>query len=677
MKQFNTLLTKSLFSAALLAACSGGAQAQVFKKLAVDNVPTTHRGTPSFADINNDGLMDLYLCGQRCDSNNETIGEGDDAKTQHKVVPELGDWWVFGSMMVNQGDGKFAYPTLSFGDRMDSYGLPPSLWNTTRWFDLNNDGNLDFISMGCCDGWGFDINEENDKKYILLFQNGGSENGYKFMQVPNNGNIPQGQNEADNWGRGKSNFSFADYDHDGLKDILVQMYYKEKENGEDKVSCRKVVLMKNMGDGTFKEMNVFAPIPYDQNPNPEGIFSISSADENDPEAETIISPIKNIRPMSNGAVAFADFDGDGWEDIIVTGWADGNNGGPTITFYKNNQDGTFKEVRNDDLFKLGISNGDVAVADFNNDGYLDFAITGEDKDWHKVGDLYINNGTGDFTFTRTTADGGNGMCKANATMMKAIDIDHDGFVDLMYSGYDDTHGKFATILLKGSETGFAEESNLGEIETGGFNSGGFDIGHFTSPTSLDVVGTGWFGQYGTNTEIYTNSYDTDEVEMPEAPKDVKTSYENGKLKISWNGENNGNGVGYNVYVKNKATGKISMILPADTETGTLKVLQDLQTTVRSDNHENMSYTLNVPNADYEVGVAAVNPDAVSSKFTKADYVATGIKNLSANDINAKATIYNVAGQIIATNVSASDVNTLPSGIYIVKTGNKTAKVTVK
>ena len=121
-----------------------------------------------------------------------------------------------------------------------------------------------------------------------------------------------------------------------------------------------------------------------------------------------------------------------------------------------------------------------------------------------------------------------------------------------------------------------------------------------------------------------------------------------------------------------------MILPADTETGTLKVLQDLQTTVRSDNHEEMSYTLNVPDANYEVGVAAVNPDAVSSKFTKVDHVATGIKNIdNTADAEAKATIYNVAGQVIATNIAANDVNNLPSGVYIVKAGNKTTKVTIK
>ena len=54
MRHFNSLLTKSLFSATLLA-MSAVANAQVFEKIADDAFLQTHRGAPAIADINNDG----------------------------------------------------------------------------------------------------------------------------------------------------------------------------------------------------------------------------------------------------------------------------------------------------------------------------------------------------------------------------------------------------------------------------------------------------------------------------------------------------------------------------------------------------------------------------------------------------------------------------------------------
>ena len=62
MRHFNSLLTKSLLSATLLA-MSAAANAQVFEKVADGAFLQTHRGAPAIADINNDGLMDIYYGG--------------------------------------------------------------------------------------------------------------------------------------------------------------------------------------------------------------------------------------------------------------------------------------------------------------------------------------------------------------------------------------------------------------------------------------------------------------------------------------------------------------------------------------------------------------------------------------------------------------------------------------
>ena len=137
-----------------------------------------------------------------------------------------------------------------------------------------------------------------------------------------------------------------------------------------------------------------------------------------------------------------------------------------------------------------------------------------------------------------------------------------------------------------------------------------------------------------------------------------------------------------------------MILPADIETGALKTIQDMQTALRSEDPTQMSYSITIPDADYEIGVSAVNPDAVCSKFAKADHVSTGIGHVNDNPSYIKAhavnggilaegeghvavAIYNAAGQLVAEGVSNKIIAVKGTGLYLVKTGNKTTKVFVR
>lgn len=685
MKHLNSLLTKSLFSATLLA-MSAGANAQVFQKM--DNVfMHTHRSAPSIADINNDGRMDIYYGGEQYSGKENPWG--------------IDSWWPMGMVFTNQGDGTFTglASTLHTGEGMEAdgtfsaFGLPPTIWNTTRWIDFNNDGNLDFISTGKS-GDGLDINQDtNGGCYTLLYKNGGAENGYKFALVPNTG-LVQGVNEGNDWGgnANKSSFSFADYDHDGYVDILMQVMYKYKEGDEDK-SKRVVALYKNNGDGTFTEQKVFKPIPYEDNPNPEGLFDII-VDENDP-LNTQYIPKMIMRPATHGAVAMGDLNGDGWPDIVYTGWTDGDNGGGSFQIYKNNGDGTFTEVDLSDKNFIPVQESEIALADVNNDGLLDIISFGTDNvsDSKKHADIYINKGEGDFSFDLQTAAGGNGLYGASESQIRVCDLNHDGLVDVISTGWSNINdfNNWGLHVQYQNEDGTFSEQGRGDLPALFYN-GGFELGHLLSSTSVDLFGTGEYS--GTAANLFKNTDETT-AEAPAAPTDVQASYAGGKLTVTWKGDEDNLGKSYNVYVKNKATGWISMLLPADTETGALKTIQDMQNAVRSDDPSEMSYTLNIPDADYEVGVSTVNPDAVCSAFAKAEHISTGIKNVSNNanadvkvvaveggvmaqgDGNAAVTVYNAAGQTIATGVTNKTIAVKAKGVVLVKVGSKTTKVVLK
>ena len=681
MRHFNSFLTKSLFSATLLA-MSAAVNAQVFEKIADDAFLHTHRSSPAIADINNDGLMDIYYGGEHY-SGNDNIWTVD-------------SWQPMGMVFINKGNSTFegfASTTHENGMNEDgtfkAFGLPPTIWNTTRWIDFNNDGNLDFISNGKS-GDGLSINEGvNGGCYTLLYKNGGAADNYKFALVANTG-LAQGVNECNEWGGNfsKSSISIGDYDHDGYADIVMQIYHKYMDGDEEKGE-RKLALYKNNGDGTFTEQKVFEPIPYESNPTPGGLFDMD-IDEND---NIVATPKKIMRPLSHGAVVMGDLNGDGWLDIVANGWADGDNGGGNTTIYKNNGDGTFSEVDLSGKDFEGLQESDLVMADVNNDGYLDIIAFGTPNDGSaKRTNIYLNNGDGEFNFTRSTAAEGNGLYGSAEAEVRVCDLNHDGLVDIISTGWSDTNGvnDWGTRVLFQNPDGTFELQDKGALPNLFYN-GGFELGHLTSANSVDLFGTGEFE--GTAAKLFKNTDET-EVEAPAAPTDVEASYKDGKLTVTWAGNEESLGTAYNVYVKNKETGWISMILPADTETGALKTIQDLQTAVRSDDPSSMSYTLNIPEANYEVGVSAVNPDAVCSAFTKAEYISTGIKTVSDNSNKevqviaveggilaqstnkAAVTVYNAAGQLVAKGVTNQVISTT-AGLYLVKVGNQTKKVLVK
>jgi hypothetical protein len=137
-----------------------------------------------------------------------------------------------------------------------------------------------------------------------------------------------------------------------------------------------------------------------------------------------------IETMSCGA-AFLDYDNDGWLDIFVlTGSRFGDPpDSASNRLYKNNRDGTFRDVTKEaGLLRTGYMYG-VTVGDYNNDGFEDLFITGWGQNI-----LYRNNGDG--TFTEVTREAG--LLSAAPRFGSGcafVDYNRDGRLDLFVSNY--------------------------------------------------------------------------------------------------------------------------------------------------------------------------------------------------------------------------------------------------
>jgi hypothetical protein len=115
--------------------------------------------------------------------------------------------------------------------------------------------------------------------------------------------------------------------------------------------------------------------------------------------------VKRYLPETMGpGVAFVDYDNDGWVDIFMVNSGESEFYQPKTpirnALYKNNRDGTFTDVTE----KAGVAGGrefgmGCAIADFDNDGYPDILVTAYGRCT-----LYRNNGDG--TFSDVTAKAG-------------------------------------------------------------------------------------------------------------------------------------------------------------------------------------------------------------------------------------------------------------------------------
>ena len=166
----------------------------------------------TMADVNNDGLLDIYVC-----------------KARYPDSSAAGN-----QLFINKGNFIFKDETIKYGLTFNKNAIQAS------FFDFDKDGDLDFyllvhpIEVPPL-GISFDIENKIPKSYgsDILYENLGNENGFK--EVTNKLGL-KGENA---FGLG---IITADFDNDGWDDIYVANDFVQQD-----------FFFKNLGNGTFKE----------------------------------------------------------------------------------------------------------------------------------------------------------------------------------------------------------------------------------------------------------------------------------------------------------------------------------------------------------------------------------------------------------------------------------------
>ncbi|MEQ8533132.1 MAG: VCBS repeat-containing protein, partial [Imperialibacter sp.] len=150
------------------------------------------------------------------------------------------------------------------------------------------------------------------------------------------------------------------------------------------------------------------------------------------------------------AQAWADYDVDGDEDLLVGGY---QNLIPTNnTLYRNNGDGTFTSVSAGDLTSNPSDSKSASWADINNDGYPDVFVSDIGA---RTGapvpapvNVFFNNANG--TFTTITLPAVANLDKTEGGVWG--DYDDDGFVDLLVWGSGNPSSPLVLYKNNGNNT---------------------------------------------------------------------------------------------------------------------------------------------------------------------------------------------------------------------------------
>ena len=225
----------------------------------------------------------------------------------------------------------------------------------------------------------------------------------------------------------------CDFDNDGHLDILVS-------GGIEAPAPQPNTLYRNNGDGSFTAVdgggvtdptgyfNTCSVADYDNDGfvdlfipgEGESTASLLFHNSGDGAFRRILSGRLVTDIMENSSVCWADYDNDGFMDVLVN-TSSGN------FLYHNSRDGTFTRVLTNEIAKDTWSDGawGASWGDYDNDGLLDLFVPG----MNAGNRLYHNNGDG--VFSKVTSGpmlapppgGGSRACAWG-------DYDNDGYLDL-------------------------------------------------------------------------------------------------------------------------------------------------------------------------------------------------------------------------------------------------------
>jgi hypothetical protein len=420
---------------------------------AAPGLPLAARGSVAWGDYDSDGRLDFLLTGYFYD----------EQRNDDIFVSQL---WQ------NTGSG-FAEVTAAVAP-----GLPQVWLSSVAWGDYDNDGRLDLLLTG--NYGGFAISQ--------VWRNTGS--GFTNVTATVAPGLPQ---------VGFSSVAWGDYDNDGRLDFLLTGTF-DTQDGDNFISQ----LWRNTGTGFTNVTATVAP---------------------------------GLPQVGYSSVAWGDYDNDGRLDFLITGYS---LDGFISQIWRNTQTGFTNVTATVAPDLPGVRFSSVAWGDYDNDGQLDFLLTGTPNDLTTISQLWRNTGSG---FTNVTATVAPGLPGGDFSSVAWGDYDNDGRLDFFLTGVG------LTQLWRNTGSGFTNVTASVAPALAGVQFASMAWGDYDNDGRLDFLLTGYDNDYNYISQIWRNFTQLTNT-PPSAPTGLAMTATTNAVMLSWNSATDGQtparGLTYNV-----------------------------------------------------------------------------------------------------------------------------------
>ena len=362
-----------------------------FNRNILNSLAELSYGDAQFADLDGDGDQDLVTCGNAIEA--WSIHDDDEETTK---------------LYFNDGLGNFtensSHPFLQLDGNMELA-------------DYDGDGDIDVLLSG----YEYNPLSSDPVPYdgvTVMYINDGTGN---FTAVTNTG-LPE-----------ETSFHMmesVDLDNDDDMDLILKArvfindgtgMFTESHNHDFVGVTRMVLSVSDVNNDSFKD--VF--INGGGTGNHEGRLYL-----NDGTGGLYYDTRNSFKTMIGGASDFADIDGDGDQDLFVAGWKNEYSSVyDKASVYFNDGTGLFIEDEYNDI--INVADADSEFSDLDGDGDQDLIVSGwDDLDSENISEIYLNNGFGVFRVYEYTP-----FVDVRGSAIVIADVDDDGGQDVFISGY--------------------------------------------------------------------------------------------------------------------------------------------------------------------------------------------------------------------------------------------------
>lgn len=353
-------------------------------------------------------------------------------------------------------------------------------------------------------------------------------------------------------------------------------------------------------------------------------------------------------PMSGTTVYAADFNNDGLMDFVIGGYNDDMGDAGTPTVYLNDGDMTFTAVTG---FGFGSHQGTLFPIDVNNDGKMDIIETGRSAStlsWGHVARVYINNGDGkSFTSLDETATG---LAGSNSSVGFG-DINNDGWMDYMSIGW--CNGSPVKLFLNNGDNSFTDATDV-YPDAARARDGDITFVDYNNDGKLDISLFGYRDGGGDTPDnptwpnyLVVNTSTFAANAAPAVPQVSSVAQDGNDVVLTWQASTDdttpSEAIRYNVYAKGN-DGKIFCLSPADINTGFLKVNRT-NALLNTLSYRFKGMNLN----DYTFGVQAVDNGFRASAFANATAGVNAVKSAAVKTFvaNGEINIVNSSDAVVS------------------------------